>query len=43
MYKVGDLLVYKKAVCEVSEIKIKYLRDMDYYILTPITDKSLKI
>ena len=43
MYKVGDLLVYKKAVCEISEIKIKYLRDMDYYILTPITDKSLKI
>ena len=43
MYKVGDLLVYKKDVCEVSEIKTKYLRDMDYYILTPIIDKSLKI
>ena len=43
MYKVGDLLVYKKDVCIVNEIKIKYLRDMDYYILSPITDKSLKI
>ena len=43
MYKIGDLLVYKKDVCEVEEIKIKYLRDMDYYILSPINDKSLKI
>ena len=43
MYEVGDFLVYKKDVCDVSEIKIKYLRDMDYYILTPIIDKSLKI
>lgn len=43
MYKLGDLLVYKKDVCEVVEIKPKYLRDMDYYILVPITDKSLKI
>lgn len=42
-FKVGDLLVYKKDVCIVNEIKIKYLRDMDYYILSPITDKSLKI
>ena len=43
MYKVGDYLVYKKDVCMVRDIKVKYLRDMDYYILTPITDKSLKI
>lgn len=43
MYKVGDLLVYKKDVCEILEIKEKYLRDMDYYILAPIIDKSLKI
>lgn len=43
MYKVGDLLVYKKDVCEIIEIKEKYLRDMDYYILAPIIDKSLKL
>jgi len=42
-FKIGDLLVYKKDVCVVEEIKIKYLRDMDYYILSPINDKSLKI
>ena len=43
MFKKGDLLVYKKDVCEVEEVKLKYIRDMDYYILTPIIDKSLKI
>jgi len=43
MYKLGDLIIYKKDVCEVSEIKEKYLHDIDYYVLTPIADKSLKI
>ena len=43
MYNKGDLLVYKKEVCEVDEVKTKYHKDMDYYILAPITDKSLKI
>lgn len=43
MYKLGDLLVYKKDVCVVDEVKVKYIRDIDYYILTPINDKSLKI
>ena len=43
MFKQGDLLIYKKEVCIVENIKEKYIKDMDYYILTPITDKSLKI
>ena len=43
MYKIGDLLVYKKDVCVVEEIKQKYIKDLDYYILTPLIDKSLKI
>lgn len=43
MYNKGDLLVYKKDVCEVEDVKIKYHRDIDYYILTPKIDKSLKI
>ena len=43
MFKKGDLLVYKKDVCIVEEIKEKYIRDTDYYILEPITDESLKI
>ena len=43
MYKANDLLVYKKDVCVVTEVKNKYLKDIDYYVLSPITDKSLKI
>lgn len=43
MYKVGDIVVYKKEVCEISEIKEKFYRDMDYYVLRPINDKTLKL
>lgn len=43
MFQKGDYLVYKKDVCKVLEVKEKYFKDMDYYILMPITDKSLKI
>ena len=43
MYQLGDLLVYKKDVCEVKEIKENYLKNMDYYVLSPIMDKSLNI
>lgn len=43
MYKVGDIVIYKKDVCEVSEIKEKFYRDIDYYVLRPINDKTLKL
>lgn len=43
MYKVGDMFVYKKDVCVVREKKEKYFKDKDYYVLTPLTDDSLKI
>lgn len=43
MYKVNDLLVYKKDVCLVKEIKQKYIKDTDYYVLSLINDKSLKL
>lgn len=43
MFKKGDLLVYKKDVCKVEEVKTKYIKDIDYYVLSPIVDKSLKI
>ena len=32
-----------KDVCEVEEVKTKYIKDIDYYVLSPIVDKSLKI
>ena len=43
MFKKGDLIVYKKDVCIVEEVKDKYINNLDYYILSPTTDKSLKI
>ena len=43
MYKIGDLVVYKRDVCRVLEYKEKYFKDKDYYSLNPIYDNSLKI
>lgn len=43
MFKVNDYVVYKKDVCQISEIKEKYFNDTDYYILRPVSDKSLTI
>lgn len=43
IYKIGDNLVYKKDVCEVIEIKEHDFKDLTYYVLRPIFDKSLKI
>lgn len=43
MYNVGDYVVYKRDVCIVKEINKKYYRNMDYYKLEPINDKSLKL
>ena len=43
MYKIGDLVVYKRDVCRIIEYKEKYFKDKDYYLLNPIYDKSLKI
>lgn len=43
MFKVGDIIVYKKDVCKIIEIKSKYIKDLDYYVLEPKDDMSLKI
>jgi len=43
MYKIGEFVVYKRDVCKVIEIKEKYFNNVDYYILIPVFDKSLKI
>lgn len=43
MFKLNEYVVYKKEVCIVKEIRSKYLRNEDYYILEPINDNSLKI
>lgn len=43
MFQIGDYIVYKRDVYKVKEIKKKYINDMDYYILIPRLDNSLKI
>ncbi len=43
MHKEGEVIVYKKDVCLIKEIKKNYYKNIDYYILEPINDKSLKI
>lgn len=41
MFEVGEVVVYKKDVCRIKEIKEK--DDVKYYVLTPIDDNSLTI
>lgn len=43
MYNIGDLFVYRSDVCEVIDIKEKAFNNLDYYILIPKCDQSLKI
>ena len=43
MHKINEYIIYNKDVCKIEEIKEKYYNDNDYYILSSISDKSLKI
>lgn len=43
MYNIGDYIIYLKDVCKILDIKEKYMNNTDYYILSPINDKSLKL
>lgn len=43
MYNVGDYVVYKRDVCKVIDYKEKHIRNIDYYLLRPIYDETLKI
>ncbi len=43
MFEIGEYLIFKKDVCQVKEIKKGFLNDLDYYILSPIKDNTLKI
>ncbi len=43
MFKIGDVLVYKRNVCKIVDIKDKVFNNLDYYVLIPVYDKSLKI
>ena len=41
MFKVNDYVVYRKDICRIKELKEK--NGINYYILVPIDDESLKI
>ena len=43
MYKAGDYLVYKRDVCKVMDIIEYGFKDLSYYVLMPLNDKSLKL
>lgn len=36
-------IIYKKETCKVKEIIKKYYKDVDYYVLSPISDDTLTI
>ena len=36
-------IVYERDVCLIEEVKGKYIKGIDYYILRPLNDKTLKI
>ena len=41
MYQKNEMIVYKKDVCKITDIK--EINNLKYYILNPINDDSLKI
>lgn len=43
MYKVNDIVVYKKYICKIKEIKENHILGKNYYVMVPIDDDSLKI
>ena len=43
MKKIGDYIVYRRDVAKIVDIKINPLNNMNYYVLVPINDESLKI
>lgn len=43
MYKINDLVMYKKDVCRIKDIKTNSLNGTQYYVMVPLTDDSLII
>lgn len=43
MFEVGNFVMYKKDVCKIVSIETNKYTNLDCYVLSPITDKSLKI
>jgi RNA polymerase-interacting CarD/CdnL/TRCF family regulator len=43
MYKESNIIVYKRDICKIVEVKKKFINETDYYILEPVFDPSLCI
>lgn len=43
MFQVDEYLIYKKDVCKIKDIKKQFRDDLDYFVLMPVKDESLKI
>lgn len=43
MYKINDVVMYKRDVCRIKDIKINSLNGNEYYVMVPLTDDSLII
>ncbi|MBQ8892443.1 MAG: CarD family transcriptional regulator [Bacilli bacterium] len=43
MYNIGDYVIHKKEVCKIVDIKNKYMKNKDYYVLESVSDNSLKL
>ncbi len=43
MRDVGSYVVYRKEVCQISQIKKNYFKGLDYYHLVPIEDETLQV
>lgn len=43
MYKINDLVMYKRDVCRIKDIKTNSLNGNQYYVMIPLTDEFLII
>lgn len=43
MYKINDIVMYKKDVCKIKDIKTNTLNGNQYYVMIPLSDESLII
>ena len=43
MFDIGEYVVSRRDVCKITEIKKQAYNDMDYYVLVPVSDPSMKM
>ena len=43
MYNIGEYIAYRRDVCKIIGIKKNIINQNDYYLLSPVSDSSLKL